>query len=193
MDAIGAIAVLILFLLRGRKAMEKKPLEQTTEENHATHPLQTDNSVAVPADIARFVRTGYGIDNTPPNDLIPNIRLTALRFSYVEDWAKKNGFNITLTSGYRNEMLNKAVGGVPNEDHSLGLAVDFVTGSDPTDFVKKFAPVIRQGTLDNVFQIIAEHAHAHVHLSWKKPGVVYTNPQFLIGDKNGKYTVVEGV
>lgn len=35
---------------------------------------------------------------------------------------------ITITSGYRNPELNKAVGGVSNSDHALGYACDFKHG-----------------------------------------------------------------
>jgi len=32
---------------------------------------------------------------------------------------------IEITSGYRNPQVNRAVGGVPNSAHALGLAADF--------------------------------------------------------------------
>ncbi|WP_230961891.1 D-Ala-D-Ala carboxypeptidase family metallohydrolase [Burkholderia anthina] len=32
---------------------------------------------------------------------------------------------IRITSGYRNQVVNRAVGGVPNSDHLTGRAADF--------------------------------------------------------------------
>jgi hypothetical protein len=44
------------------------------------------------------------------------------------------GAPISISSGFRNDALNKAVGGVPNSDHNLGYAVDFnVKGFSPVE------------------------------------------------------------
>lgn len=43
------------------------------------------------------------------------------------------GRPINPTSGYRNKIVNEAVGGVPNSDHALGWACDFPTANGPKD------------------------------------------------------------
>lgn len=44
---------------------------------------------------------------------------------------------ITITSGYRNPVVNKAVGGVSNSAHALGYAADFsVKGMEPVDVAR---------------------------------------------------------
>ena len=46
---------------------------------------------------------------------------------------EKLGKPIIVTSGYRNEKLNKAVGGAKNSNHLYGCAADIHTGNDSSD------------------------------------------------------------
>ena len=63
-----------------------------------------------------------GIDNTPPDALLPNLRLLARGLDRVRLLL---GRPLEISSGYRCPDLNAAVGGVPDSQHALGLAVDF--------------------------------------------------------------------
>lgn len=48
------------------------------------------------------------------------------------------GVPITVSSGYRNAVVNEEVGGVPNSDHAQGLACDFsVKGVDKGDACRR--------------------------------------------------------
>lgn len=49
---------------------------------------------------------------------------------------EKLGGPITVTSGYRPERLNKAVGGATNSNHLYGFAADVHFGNDRSDNVK---------------------------------------------------------
>jgi len=66
--------------------------------------------------------TQLKIDNSVPDDLMPNIQLTAIKLELVR---KALGKPIIITSGYRCPALNARVGGVTTSAHTKGLAVDF--------------------------------------------------------------------
>lgn len=77
-------------------------------------------------DLDEFVRsntaTKYGIDNTPPPDVVRRLWSTA---GHMEMIRALLGKPILISSGYRCAALNKAVGGVANSAHQTGYAVDF--------------------------------------------------------------------
>ena len=62
------------------------------------------------------------IDNSVPADLMPNVKLTAIKLELVRKALDKA---INITSGYRCPALNARVGGVSTSAHTKGLAVDF--------------------------------------------------------------------
>ena len=62
------------------------------------------------------------IDNSVPEELMPNIQLTAVKLELVRIAL---GRPIIITSGYRCPALNARVGGAANSAHTKGLAVDF--------------------------------------------------------------------
>lgn len=63
-----------------------------------------------------------GIDNSPPSDLLPNLRRLAHGLDTVREML---GHPLEISSGYRSPALNARVGGVPASQHTLGLAADF--------------------------------------------------------------------
>jgi hypothetical protein len=63
-----------------------------------------------------------GIDNTPPPELLPNLRRLARGLDRVR---RLLGHPLEITSGYRCPELNAAVGGAPRSQHAQGLAADF--------------------------------------------------------------------
>ncbi len=63
-----------------------------------------------------------GIDNTPPPELIPNLRLLARGLDRIRLLL---GHPLDISSGYRSAALNEAVGGARSSQHSQGLAADF--------------------------------------------------------------------
>lgn len=65
-----------------------------------------------------------GLDNQPSDDRhLQNIQYTARMMEEVR--ALLGNKPIKVSSWYRNRELNKAVGGVSNSAHAVGLAVDF--------------------------------------------------------------------
>lgn len=77
--------------------------------------------------LAEFTRSDTaarrGLDNTPSDAERDNLIRVA---SVLEEIRATLGHPILITSGYRGEALNRAVGGVPHSAHRLGLAADFI-------------------------------------------------------------------
>lgn len=64
-----------------------------------------------------------GIDNTPPPDVMENLKRLAAGLEEVQALL---GAPLEISSGYRCAALNEAVGGSRDSQHVLGLAADFV-------------------------------------------------------------------
>ena len=68
------------------------------------------------------------IDNRVPAELVPNIK--NLCEQVLEPLRERFGEPIYISSGYRCPQLNRAVGGVPNSQHTRGEAAD-ICGLSP--------------------------------------------------------------
>lgn len=64
-----------------------------------------------------------GLDNTPPESVVDELGRTAELLEQVREIL---GQQIIVTSGYRSDAVNKAVGGVPGSAHVWGGAADFL-------------------------------------------------------------------
>ena len=76
--------------------------------------------------ICSSIAKQYGIDNTPSPKIIQNLEYVISRLNPIRELY---GHPIYVNSGYRNEKLNKMVGGSKRSFHLQGLAVDLTTGS----------------------------------------------------------------
>lgn len=103
-----------------------------------------------------------GIDNALPNDAVL-MSLKALCRNVLEPLRKAYGKPITVTSGYRCPVLNKAVGGVANSQHTKGEAADLSVGSTAEN--RKLFDLIRQLKLP-YDQLIDEYGMRWVHVSY---------------------------
>jgi len=99
-----------------------------------------------------------GIDNTPPQTLMPNlIRMAKL----MEEIRQACGNHpIYVSSWYRSSRLNAAVGGSARSQHMIGCAVDFECDSygPPVHICKRILEV-ESIAFD---QLILEHTWVHV-------------------------------
>tara|TARA_Y100000593_G_C4264634_1_gene314087 strand:- start:482 stop:916 length:435 start_codon:yes stop_codon:yes gene_type:complete len=73
--------------------------------------------------LAELTATSTGLDNTPNKKVRANLR--ALCAACAEPLRMKIG-RMKVTSGYRSEAVNKAVGGSAKSQHMKGEAMDFV-------------------------------------------------------------------
>jgi len=76
----------------------------------------------------------YGIDNTPDNEVLMNLRRLAL---FLEEVRAAVGMPVRINSAYRSVEANKKVGGKPTSQHCKGVAADLkVKGMTPDQVVK---------------------------------------------------------
>lgn len=110
----------------------------------------------------------HHIDNTPPQNVIINLR--ALAQNILQPLRKAWGSPIIVTSGYRCKALNKVVNGAANSDHLYGCAADIRTVSDlPADNKRLFdlaCRMVRDGSIQ-VKQVIDEYGYNWIHISWQ--------------------------
>lgn len=99
------------------------------------------------------------IDNTAPMTIIPSLMKTAMCMERVR--ACLGDLPVTISSWYRNEELNKAVGGSKNSQHIKGEAVDFICPAygSPLSIVRKLA---ENKILIRFDQLILEHTWIHI-------------------------------
>ena len=96
-------------------------------------------------------------DNTPPPDVAATLRETA---THMEDVRRQLGGRlISVSSGYRCQALNRAVGGAATSAHLTGHAVDFhcYGFGDPLEICRALA----DSDLD-FDQIIEEGTWCHI-------------------------------
>lgn len=80
-----------------------------------------------------------GIDNTPSDETVDNLRRLAQTLEQAR--VLLGGKPMLISSGYRCPALNRAVGGVSDSAHLRGLAADFVCPAfgSPLEVVRKLA------------------------------------------------------
>ena len=103
-----------------------------------------------------------GIDNTPNEDVLVNMKLVAERcFEPIRNWYGKP---IKVNSFYRCEALNRAVKGSLTSQHVEGKAIDISTGT------KAGNKLIYDWAKENLIfdQLINEYDYAWVHISYNK-------------------------
>ena len=105
-----------------------------------------------------------GIDNDLPIELHDNARKT---LEMMERIRFHIDAPIIITSGYRCEALNRAIGSKPTSDHILAFAVDFKApkAGKPYEIAKDLAGVI---DVIGIGQLILEFG-SWVHVSLARP------------------------
>lgn len=72
--------------------------------------------------LAEMTRTSVKADNTPPPEVVENLR--ALCVNVLEPLRVAMGKPMRVNSGFRSAAVNKAVGGSNTSQHSTGEAAD---------------------------------------------------------------------
>ena len=118
-----------------------------------------------------------GIDNKP--SIQKMIHLVYLAAFVLEPLRVAMGMPIRISSGYRCEALNKAVGGVYNSQHLKGQAADICIDGDMTKGRKIFNYIRDNLPFD---QLIWEH---------NKAGIYWIHVSFVFPDfgKNRKQVI----
>lgn len=104
-----------------------------------------------------------GIDNTPPQDACLSLRHLATHL--LEPLRGLYGRPIVVLSGYRDEIVNRLVGGVAASQHRKGEAADCYVAEGPA---KLLDVLIRSGLVFD--QAILYRQKRFLHLSLKRIG-----------------------
>lgn len=86
-----------------------------------------------------------GIDNTPPDALLPNLARLSRALEKIEEalLAKYPKSRLMITSGYRGVKLNAAIGGSRTSSHMQGLAADLqALGVKPLELCRIIQSVV---------------------------------------------------
>ncbi len=102
-----------------------------------------------------------GINNTPPPAI--KVKLTSLINNLLDPIREAWGSPISVNSGYRCPVLNKAVGGVSTSQHQKGEAADITVGSPELN--RQLFDLIAKGDFD-FDQLIDESNYSWVHISY---------------------------
>ena len=117
--------------------------------------------------VASHTATRLGIDNTPPQELIPRLLMVA---EMLERIRSTLNCPVIVTSGYRCERLNMAVGGSSTSDHPRGHAADIVSPryGTATEVARALAPLV---SVLGIGQLILEGVRGRqwVHCSTRTP------------------------
>ena len=119
--------------------------------------------------IASATAKRLGLDNTPTPEEKEKLRQLAEDILQPIRDAWKSP--IVVTSGYRSEAVNNAVGGVKTSQHRLGEAADIKVGGKERNrklfnFIYK---MIAKGDI-KVGQLIDEYSYSWIHISLPRKG-----------------------
>lgn len=106
------------------------------------------------------------LDNTPSMAVLERMKFTAAKMELVRELLENKP--IRVTSWYRGAEVNKAIGGVPGSQHSLGQAVDFkcLHFGSPRDIclmLRKYKDVLQYD------QLILEPTWVHISFTPTHP------------------------
>lgn len=108
-----------------------------------------------------------GISNICKKEHSDNLR--SLIENVLDPLREAYGKPIRVTSGYRCEALNKAVGGSPTSDHMKGCAADIV-GTPATKEENEYLFELVQSLHLPFNQLINEKDYSWVHISYRRDG-----------------------
>ncbi len=110
--------------------MKTQERQEKQEKQERLERINLDMQLTEHFRLREFTRSAtaldMGIDNTPPREAVALLK--ALCENVLEPLRRRFGV-IRITSGYRCEILNRIVGGVPHSQHLYGEAADIQLGS----------------------------------------------------------------
>lgn len=129
-----------------------------------------------------------GLQNTPSSAEMANIQYTAEQLEKIRAYV---GRGIVVTSCFRSERVNKAVGGSPTSAHRFGLAADCdAIGLTSLAFAKEIIKMRDEGKI-KFDQLILEFPErgdgAWVHVGFRRNSPMRN--QILTATKKGGKTV----
>lgn len=141
--------------------------------------------------LAEFEFSDYAarndLDNRVPPHLLPNITRVARWLQVLRDrlGSKFGPMPVVVTSGYRGDKLNRAIGGSKTSAHCAALAADFHVPGMSIDSLFAF---IREEMADVPMDQVIHEFGRWIHLGLAQPNKVPRN-QFLYAEKVAGKTV----
>lgn len=127
------------------------------------------------------VATRKGIYNFPPADVLENLRVLAEKLEAVRTLL---GRPVLVSSGYRCEELNTAIGGSKTSKHMTGLAADFTCPAFGTPMMV-FDVLRSQKAALGYDQLILEFPpEGWVHIGFAPPGKVARGEALVYAGKS---------
>jgi len=117
--------------------------------------------------------TRLGIDNSPPQDILANLRTLASNMERVR--VILGNVPVVITSAYRCLALNNALKGAKNSSHLTGLAADFVVPKFGS--ARQVAVAIRDSDLkfdQLIYEIVGASQWVHLGFEARMRGDVMT-------------------
>ena len=128
-----------------------------------SHPIELDGLHLSPHfTLAEFCKPGKYPDNIPTSQHVENMAYGCRNL--LEPAREAIGCPILVNSGYRNEAVNRKVGGVPNSQHKKGQAAD-IRPKDPAQF-QRLVDFLRHHPLTD--QLLT--GNGWLHVSWNPFG-----------------------
>jgi len=109
-----------------------------------------------------------GIDNTVPNQLLPNIQ--ALCENVLEPLRLHFGIPIYISSGYRCPRLNAKVGGVKSSQHQRGEAADIYIKNKEMPLKAVFDWMAKHLDYDQIIWETRPSGSKWIHVSYVSEG-----------------------
>lgn len=133
--------------------------------------------------LAELMVTSTGLPNVPTSSARLNLRV--LVETVLDPLRRHVGRPVRVSSGYRSQQVNRAVGGSPRSAHMTGEAADIkVDGLSSLDLLEA---ILASGI--DFDQVIAYHAGrgGHVHLGIKAGAQARHRRQLLLAPLSGGY------
>lgn len=109
-----------------------------------------------------------GIDNTMPNQLLPNIQ--ALCENVLEPLRQQFDEPVYISSGYRSPALNKAVKGATSSQHMKGEAADIYSKRGAMRLREWYLWMVDNLHFDQLIWEVRPNSK-WIHVSYKRTGV----------------------
>lgn len=111
---------------------------------------------------ASSVARSKNLDNTPCP--LCRANLERLAREILQPVRDRYGKAVVISSGYRSEALNKAVGGVANSQHLTGEAADINLGAANPALFRLMKQMVEEGAI-TVGQLLDENGGQWIHVS----------------------------
>lgn len=144
-------------------------MNQNTHISKAARTARQQKLLTEHFSLDEMTRSGtairLGLDNKPSAVAVGNLK--ALCLNVLEPLRRRYGA-IIITSGYRSEMVNSAVGGAKRSQHMLGEAADIYIGSREKG-VKYADYIIRHTDFDQlIMEPIGRFPKRWLHVSYTR-------------------------